>query len=101
MRHRGGYGAGARWGQRAVQARHTRHTNIRDQTLGLLLLTGVQKFLSRRVSLSWKARGFQQALQGYAQRIIIINNSDHCGLSLDCHATKIAAREEAREKRDR
>src|SRR5882672_4425770 len=53
---------------------HSRHADVRDQTCNLMLLPGLQEFFRRGKRLCRKFGTLQQALQGAAHRIIIIDN---------------------------
>src|SRR6266850_2711770 len=53
---------------------HSRHTDVCDQTCNLMLLAGLQEFFRRGKRLCRKFGTLQQALQGAAHRIIIIDN---------------------------
>src|ERR1700756_1858409 len=71
-----------------LKTRHSRHTNVRDQTCDLMPLAGLQKFFRGGKRLRRQFGRFQQTLESPSYRIVVIHNRYHFGGLLSVHALK-------------
>jgi hypothetical protein len=57
-----------------LKAAHPRHPDIQDQALRFLMIIRTQKLLGRRKDLSAVPNRFEQALEGLADRLVVVHD---------------------------
>ncbi|HZC35009.1 MAG TPA: hypothetical protein VE242_05320, partial [Chthoniobacterales bacterium] len=69
----------------------SRHTNIHNQTAGLVLRSGLQELLRRSKAARRKSFGFDQILQCILDRLVVIDDRNQFRVLVGGHKTILAS----------